>query len=680
MVFIIAVACFSGAVTIIFDVVRQNSNPINNALEDSYYQSDSYINDSLVVIDNLRKITRDYKSEEFILSGSTVTPDEINSQAESLYEEFTLNSKRYNPNLNEEENQVIFNQEYADKIAQIKNRLMQEDMRDYKSCLHRLEQSSGVLYYVKAEETEFTNSPGQTKAYYKTFPSYIILEGFEQELYPQEIMDSNHFSWLNNDPEQIDQQDAMYIAFTDEFLNPRIEKWQDEKDFVTNKMDQMVGFTLGFIIAFIYLLWVIGRRPEQDDQVHFYPIDRIYNDINLCLCGLLMASEVGALGFLYQMKRYDFFFLVTFMIAALGLMLVLALVKHLKNKTFISHSLTYLIFSKLFAFIKDIYNTGTTAVKVVSIVIAYPLIAGLTFIFGLRFILFPLTIGLACWIALKKVKEYNVITAGVKRVKDGDINHIIDIPGDGEFARLAADINHITDGLSQAVANEVKSERLKSELITNVSHDIRTPLTAIITYVDLLKQETDHDKTQEYIEIIDQKAQRLKGLTDDLFEASKASSGNMPVNYETIDIVSLITQGLGELDDKIQERRLAFKISHPRDKIFIKADGKLLWRAVENMLSNIFKYALEGSRVYIDIEDWQGEVKLTIKNISATELNVSADELMERFKRGDDARSTQGSGLGLSIAKSLIEIQGGSFQIEIDGDLFKVTMQMPSGE
>ncbi|HPF21214.1 MAG TPA: sensor histidine kinase, partial [Syntrophomonas sp.] len=268
--------------------------------------------------------------------------------------------------------------------------------------------------------------------------------------------------------------------------------------------------------------------------------------------------------------------------------------------------------------------------------------------------------------------------AGVQEVKEGNLNHTIEIPGDSDFALLAADINHITDGLSQAVAKEVKSERLKSELITNVSHDLRTPLTSIITYVDLVKQETDPEKMQEYIEIIDQKAQRLKLLTDDLFEAAKASSGDMPVNLEKIDIVSLITQGLGELDDKVQQQKLEIKLSHPQEKMFVKADGKLLWRALENLLSNIFKYAQEGSRVYIDLEDADNEVRMTMKNISAFALNVSAEELMERFKRGDEARTSQGSGLGLSIARSLIEIQSGSFQVDIDGDLFKVTLRLKS--
>ncbi|HWQ70980.1 MAG TPA: HAMP domain-containing sensor histidine kinase, partial [Desulfitobacteriaceae bacterium] len=309
-------------------------------------------------------------------------------------------------------------------------------------------------------------------------------------------------------------------------------------------------------------------------------------------------------------------------------------------------------------------------VKVILIVIGYPLIVALTFF------IFPLTIGAAAWLALKKVKEFNVLKEGVRRVRDGDLRHKADIPGKGEFAKLAAGLNSITDGLHKAVENEIKSERLKTELITNVSHDIRTPLTSIITYVDLLKNEKDQVKISEYLEIIDQKSQRLKVLTDDLFEAAKASSGNMTVNFEKIDIVSLITQGLGELDDKIQESGLEFKMVHPENKVYIKADGKLLWRAIENLLANIFKYALAGSRVYIDIIDSGPEAALIIKNISASELNISADELMERFIRGDKSRSSQGSGLGLSIAKSLIEIQKGSFKIAIDGDLFKAVIQM----
>ncbi|MFC6601525.1 histidine kinase dimerization/phospho-acceptor domain-containing protein [Ectobacillus funiculus] len=291
--------------------------------------------------------------------------------------------------------------------------------------------------------------------------------------------------------------------------------------------------------------------------------------------------------------------------------------------------------------------------------------------------MFPVTLGVAAWFALKKIRTFNTIKEGVERVKDGDIHHSINVNGTGEFAGLAADINSITDGLKKAVNNELKSERMKTELITNVSHDIRTPLTSIITYVDLLKKEKDPSKVEEYIEVLDQKSKRLKILTDDLFEAAKASSGNIPIHLEQIDIISLITQGLGEVNDKIEALDLDFKLDYPKDKVYIMADGKLLWRSIENLLSNIFKYTLKQSRVYIDIEDLGNEVLLTFKNISAYELNISADELMERFKRGDESRLSQGSGLGLSIAKSLIDIQRGKFSIQIDGDLFKAMISLP---
>ncbi|MEN6461096.1 MAG: HAMP domain-containing sensor histidine kinase [Syntrophomonas sp.] len=674
IVFLTAIIFFTGAITILWNTLRLHNNDFSIAFEDSYYLSSGYINDSSDIINSLRKITEDYKSEQFVLSGSTVTEDEIRSETDVLFEDFVNNSKNYNPNLSTEENHAIFNEVYADKIALIKDRLIQDDLRDYNSTLRKLEQYHGLIYYAKDGETVFTNSPNPAKDYFKTYPSYITLAGFEQDVFPQEIKTNTNYEWLQSSIDQLNQQDVVYIAFSEGLLHSRITKWQADKKLVANSMNQMAGLILGFIITFIYLIWITGRRPQEDEKVHLNYIDRIYNDLNIFICGLLIAAEAGVMVLLNHLKLSQYIFPVTFLIASLGMILVLALVKHLKNKTFISHSLMYVISYKLYAFIRDIYNSGSVALKVMLVVIIYPIIA------SLGFIMLPITILAACWIALKKVKEFNVITEGVKLVKEGNINHTIDIPGDGEFAQLAVDINHITDGLSQAVENEVKSERLKSELITNVSHDIRTPLTAIITYVDLLKNETDHNKAQEFIGIIDQKAQRLKVLTDDLFEAAKASSGDLPVNYEIIDIISLITQGLGELDDKIQARKLEFKIAHPQDKIFIRADGKLLWRAVENLLSNIFKYAQEGSRVYINIDDLDGEARLTIKNISAYELNVSAEELMERFKRGDESRSSQGSGLGLSIAKSLVEIQGGSFRIEIDGDLFKVTIQMASAE
>ncbi len=220
---------------------------------------------------------------------------------------------------------------------------------------------------------------------------------------------------------------------------------------------------------------------------------------------------------------------------------------------------------------------------------------------------------------------------------------------------------------------------MKAELITNVSHDLKTPLTSIITYVDLLKNEgLQSENAGKYLGIIDSKSQRLKSLTEDLFEAAKATSGNIAVNFEKLNVASLISQGLGELSDKIETSGLIFRTNFPAENVYVNADGRLLWRVIENLLSNVFKYALPNSRVYIDVIQTDETVKIVVKNISAYELNVNADELMERFKRGDASRHSEGSGLGLSIAKSLTELQNGSFTLNIDGDLFKATIELPA--
>lgn len=675
IVFMITIICFTGAITLFLDIVELHQGDFDAAFEESYYLSREYIQESSQIIEILTTLIS-LKSEENILNGGTTTKEEIKREEGNLFSSFK-NSRSYNHKLSYEENYKIFQEIYAEKIAQINDKLIQTDFKNYNLALRKLEEfQQDIFYYVSDGNNTFTNSTntskGYIKRYIKRYPSYMILDKLEQTVYPNEIATNKYYHWLFPNINKLEQaNNTLYIAFSDQFLKPRIEDWRRNKEFITNSLNKIIGLLLGLVVAFIYLLVVIGRKPE-DNKVHLNFIDRLYNDFNIVICFLLIGLWFGAINFvLYEYKIFEAVFPITLFIGTLGLVLVLSVVKHIKNRTFIKHTLIYTIFHKLFRFIKDIYDSGSVGIKIILIVIGYPVLVALTFF------MFPITIGIAVWVALKKVKEYKAIKEGVERVKNGDIYHKININSSGEFGSLAANINSITDGLNKAVANELKSERLKTELITNVSHDIRTPLTSIITYVDLLRNEKDPIKTKEYIDVIDQKSQRLKILTDDLFEASKASSGNIPVNYEKIDIVSLITQGLGELDDKVREQELDFKINHPKDKVYIEADGKLLWRAIENLLSNIFKYGLKGSRVYIDIEDLGNEISLVIKNISAYELNISSNELMERFKRGDEARTSQGSGLGLSIAKSLIEIQKGSFKIEIDGDLFKAIIKMP---
>ena len=673
--FVIVIVCFTSSLTIFSNIVGLHNGSFGIAFEESYYTGKDYMSINSEVVSNLRYLEK-YKSEEYVLSGKTLSNDEIAREEDMLFKDFRFNSKSFNPNLTDEENQKVFQEAYADKLAQMKERLIKEALNNYKAAIQSIEKYQGLMYYAKSDENELTNSANKGKEYFQSFPTYMIFDGWNREVFPKEVNQNPNYYWISSYVNELGHQDVMYIAFTEAFLNPKITQWKANKESMTQSLYQLAGLLSLLAIAFIYLLWVIGLKPEpqKDQGVELNTLDGVYNDFKMGLCLLLIALWVAIMAMLYQSKISELTFPITLLIATAGLILVLSLVKNLKTRTFMKHTFIYSVFHKLNKFIKDIYNSGSVGVKVILIVIGYPAAVAITFF------MFPVTIGVAAWIALKKVKEFKAIKEGVRQVRDGDIRHQVTISGKGEFAKLAADINSITDGLHKAVGNEIKSERLKTELITNVSHDIRTPLTSIITYVDLLKGEKDPEKVEKYIEIIDRKSQHLKVLTEDLFEATKASSGNIPVNYERIDIVSLITQGLGELGDKIEERHLDFKLSEPTEKVFINADGKLMWRATENLLSNVFKYALEGSRVYIDILDLGTEVKLIIKNISAYELNISPDELMERFKRGDEARNSQGSGLGLSIAKSLIEIQKGSFNIEIDGDLFKAVILVNKAE
>lgn len=246
-----------------------------------------------------------------------------------------------------------------------------------------------------------------------------------------------------------------------------------------------------------------------------------------------------------------------------------------------------------------------------------------------------------------------------------------------EFKSHAENLNSIGDGLSKEVAQRMKSERLKTELITNVSHDIKTPLTSIINYVDLLQKAKTDEERAEYLAVLDRQSHRLKKLTEDLVEASKASTGNMSVNLTPTNTQEIINQSYGEYSAKLEAGRLNTVINIPEPVPVIMADGRLLWRVIDNLFNNVVKYALPETRVYVDVHVEGSEAVISMKNISRAALNISAEELMERFVRGDASRSTEGSGLGLNIARSLTELQHGKFSISTDGDLFKAEIRLP---
>lgn len=248
-----------------------------------------------------------------------------------------------------------------------------------------------------------------------------------------------------------------------------------------------------------------------------------------------------------------------------------------------------------------------------------------------------------------------------------------------DFEEFGECLNHIRDGLGRAVEDRIKSERFKTELITNVSHDIKTPLTSIISYVDLIKkEEMPTEALREYVEVLDRQSQRLKKLIEDLVEASKASTGNITVQLAECDVQVLLNQSMAEYQEKLEKAGLIPVLKQPDSPVHIRADGRHLWRIFDNLLNNICKYAMPGTRVYLDVTLLDGEARITFRNVSESPLQMDGETLLERFVRGDTSRHTEGSGLGLSIAASLAQLQHGRLELVTDGDLFKVVLVFPA--
>ena len=443
------------------------------------------------------------------------------------------------------------------------------------------------------------------------------------------------------------------------------------------------------IIIIIYLFWSIGHK-EGEVGITLNSIDKIPYEILVFVCLMILSVALavvvnigGTINYVILLVGFLGYLVCYAMCAVIGV----TTIKRIKAKKFIKSFLIYKIgkfcFDKIQGWLRTINQNATENKRIfwyyllfiiISIMLASLFYTGIAII---------LLIGFWIW-AYYQIKKYILeqekIKNALKDIYEGKSNdvHLNESELKGALKEMAIYVNDIASGFSNAINESLKSERLKTELITNVSHDIKTPLTSIINYVDLLKKENIQDeKVKEYIDILDKKSQRLKKLTEDLVEASKVSSGNVKLNLENINIKELFNQTIGEFKDRFEEKNLIIETTIPNDNIKINADSRYLYRIIENLFSNITKYALEGSRVYIDIIEKGKIVDISIKNISKDKLNISSDELMQRFVRGDKSRYTEGSGLGLSIAKSLTELQGGTFDIIIDGDLFKVHIIWP---
>lgn len=499
----------------------------------------------------------------------------------------------------------------------------------------------------------------------------------------------------------------------DQFYEGR-EIYEQNAPFLQHSLILAIVSGLLFLIVIVWLTMAAGRN-EKDNELHLTVFDRWKTEIAAAVvigvwaCGTAVFATAGsgissvsqsseALAYYTEAYSYEeplnyytglftnmlslfditalfLYGLFTFSCFFLG---YLSLVKRIKGKRLWADSVCRMVLS-----------FGSTVFSERSVTARAAVIAGVFVVFqwlalasggSTVFVFLMLAIDIAViYLVLSNAVAKGRLKKGIEEISSGNMNYKVPLGGlNGSNRKLAEQLNDIGGGLNKAVEEGMKNERLKTDLITNVSHDIKTPLTSIINYVDILKRENIQDpKIRGYLDILEAKAQRLKTLTEDVVEASKVSSGNIVLEYMDVDLAEMIQQTEGEFAEKFTARNLSVVVNLPEEPAVIHVDGRRMWRVLENIFGNAAKYAMPGTRVYADLSVDEENVSFSLKNVSEQQLNISADELTERFIRGDISRSTEGSGLGLSIAKSLAEMQGGRFELYLDGDLFRVNIRFP---
>ena len=474
-------------------------------------------------------------------------------------------------------------------------------------------------------------------------------------------------------PKNLEKEDSLYG-----------EQYWYNRDAKLIRLLELIGFisSIVFLISTIIYLFIKVEPIDKNSKILKY-YSKIPLEIIIFLLGYLMVFMIDWISYPY----IDWFAICIFVVSVFTWISCIILfgkqIKYFDKKIDILK--TSFIMRFILNFVKSIKD-GIKASKKISLIRKIFIIGigciiinlcSLIFGYGGAIIVSCIIVSIFTAYILKKLTYLSEIMDGTEKIKNGDLEYKIPIKDDDNFTVLAENINNIGQGLENSIEDALKSERMKAELITNVSHDLKTPLTSIINYIELIKKEKniEPDYINDYIKVLDSKSKRLKVLIEDLFEASKASSGNLEINMDKIELRQLLRQSIGEMEEKILESNLDIRLNLPEDKVYIYADGRRMYRVLENLLSNIIKYSLNNTRVYIDLNVNEGKVTLIMKNISSYELNFDPVEIMERFKRADESRNTEGSGLGLAIAKDLVNLQGGKFHIEIDGDLFKSVLE-----
>lgn len=645
-------------------VNKEYENYRNDKYNEESFSNLTYEEQQKILSEEKEKITEKYtlndeEMKEYILNRKGNSASDLNNKIKSYV---NLNFRAY-----DKLKDIWIGGEKIDSNNIIKNsKYFKEINIDY---------NGNVIEKIYVDGKEINNNIISKLIYYNKYSYYTYYDSYEpNNIYAYDYNEKQSISiyiWM---PQEIKKDDVVYENLKKVEIN-------------INRFYLSCGSFILFIILAILCLVSLSKNKSKiniiEDIVNKIKVWPIEAKVGIGILGWISWNTT----FVYYnannyIRRLN---LISVIWTSLALLIYYVLIRviiiNYNERNLFKKNITI----KCWNYLSEIM-TRSSLIKTFLIMIGLYVISGLLlFVVSAILNIFPIgiLIGIILTIIyivifIKELIYLDKIIISSKAATEGKLNCNIEEKGRGHLRELAHDINNIRDGLRKSIESEIKSENMKTELITNVSHDLKTPLTSIINYIDLLKRENIESETaKDYINILDKKSQRLKVLIDDLFEASKATSGAMELNITKIDIVQLLKQSLGENDERFKNSNLSVKLDIPDTKIFINGDGQRLYRVFENLISNIVKYSLSNTRVYIQMYvDDENKVVIIMRNISAYELDFCANEITNRFKRGDSSRSTEGSGLGLAIAKSIVELHGGKFNIEVDGDLFKSIIKL----
>lgn len=583
-----------------------------------------------------------------------------------------------------------FEERNRKSVEEIKKELISNKNELYQLLKSNVSKWKSLKYYLINNSTGevYTNLSGNVD-----FDQYLKQEMIYYDKYPKQELSMN----------MIEDQISIMLSEKNvegHFFIPKegtgySEFYLSNLEFANRNNRIITEAKIGAVAFFLsIILFIIVSRRDRDEKTVLGNLTNAYVRIPIEIRITFFGGAVGLCAEAFSIVKelptapywaYGLYCVCWSLFLLFMLLHIRGLYHLIVNSEYLKSQWRGSIIGRVFTLFVNIFNNRKTIFKVLIMLLASMFIgfavigilaSGDGFVSLLCLIYIVGYLWFVYYFVYKRVIYFNDVVKGSNSIATGNFDLVIEEKGNDQIRVLAQNFNNIKNGYKSSMEDQIKSERLKTELITNVSHDLKTPLTSIINYVDLLKnKELSEEEKDSYIEILDRKSQRLKILIEDLFEASKMSSGSVELEREQVDIAAILRQTLGELDEKINKSSLTFRANIPGEKIYLYLDGKKTWRVFENLINNAIKYSQPNTRVYIDLLESESSVVLTIKNVANYEMDFDPEEIFERFKRGDKSRNTEGSGLGLAIARSIVELQGGKMNIEIDGDLFKVIVE-----